>query len=351
MTGKLDSLKRAIEVFSPGVIMLQETKSKKQGKLKLKGFLVFEKLRDNNEGGGLMSIIHENLKPIQISDDHSEFLVVDIGGNFGAIRTINCYGPQETAPIEARTQFFIELESRIISAKSSEKYICIEFDANSKLGNGIIKDDPHEMSQNGKLLHDLISRQNLKVVNSTDKCFGTITRYKKTKRGTEESVIDFFIVCEELFQNIVKMLIDEQRQYVLSRFYKCKNRISIVESDHNLLVLYLSFKWSQTMKVERKEIYTLRNEDCQKLFKENTSNDKNLIQVLKDQDISKAGGKWMKQVKHLISKSFKKVRVSNKCEKLDKTKSDLFCSRVKMKSVCANSSSLNKDEQQLWSPI
>ena len=203
----------------------------------------------------------------------------------------------------------------------------------------------HEMSQNGKLLHDLNSRQHLKVVNSPDKCFGTITRYKKTKRGTEESVIDFFIVCEELFQNIVKMLIDEQRQYVLSRFYKCKNRISIVESDHNLLVLYLSFKWSQTMKVERKEIYTLRNEDCQKLFKENTSNDKNLIQVLKDQDISKAGGKWMKQVKHQISKSFKKVRVSNKCEKLDKTKRDLFSSREKLKSDLANSSSLNKDEQ------
>ena len=48
-----------------------------------------------------------------------------------------------------------------------------------------------------------------------DKCFGIITRFKKTKRGTEESVIDYFVVCPELFQNIVKMMIDEQRIHVL----------------------------------------------------------------------------------------------------------------------------------------
>ena len=211
MTGKLDSLKRVIEVFCPGVIMLQETKLKKQGKIKLKGFIIFEKNRDDNEGGGLMSIVHENLKPILISDDHSEFLIVDIGGNFGSIRTINCYGPQETQPLEARTEFFIELETRIISAKTSGKLICIECDANSKLGKGLIRGDPNEMSQNGKLMSNLVTRQNLIVVNSTDKCFGIITRFKKTKRGTEESVIDYFVVCQELFQNIVKMLVDEQR--------------------------------------------------------------------------------------------------------------------------------------------
>ena len=53
LTGKIDSLKRAIEVFSPGVIMLQETKVKKQGKIKLKGYVVFEKIRQNNEGVAL----------------------------------------------------------------------------------------------------------------------------------------------------------------------------------------------------------------------------------------------------------------------------------------------------------
>ena len=89
LTGKIDSLKRTIQVFQPGVIMLQETKVKKEGKLKLANFTVFEKLRENNEGGGLMTIVHDNMKPILIPDEHSEFLEVDISGNFGSIRTIN----------------------------------------------------------------------------------------------------------------------------------------------------------------------------------------------------------------------------------------------------------------------
>ena len=50
LTGKVDDLKRMISVFNPAVLMLQETKTKKTGKIKLENFIVFEKLRDNNDG-------------------------------------------------------------------------------------------------------------------------------------------------------------------------------------------------------------------------------------------------------------------------------------------------------------
>ena len=70
---------------------------------------------------------------------------MDINGNFRSLRTINTYGPQENLPLEVRTEYFIELESRIISAKTNGKLICLQFDANSKLGNGIIKGDPQLM--------------------------------------------------------------------------------------------------------------------------------------------------------------------------------------------------------------
>ena len=200
--------------------MMQETRLKKQGKTTFKGYIVFEKYRENHNGGGLMSVIHENLNPISIHDDNSEFLVVDIVGNFGEIRTINCYGPQENLALESRRDFFVELEKRIISAKSENKMICIECDANSKLGNSWIVGDPHDISANGKLLGEIITRQNLVVVNSTEKCQGLITRYKKTVNGEEKSVLDYFIVCQELFQNTIKMTVDEERQYTLSRFYK-----------------------------------------------------------------------------------------------------------------------------------
>ena len=122
-------------------------------------------MQDDNNLDFTMSIVHENLKPILIPDEHSEFLVVDISGNFGDIRTINCYGPQENLSVEIRTEFFIELEARIISAKTAARMICIEFDANSKVGGGKIKGDPNEMSPNGNILTDMFARQNLIIVN------------------------------------------------------------------------------------------------------------------------------------------------------------------------------------------
>ena len=198
--------------------MLQETKVKKPGTVKLKDFTIFEKLRENNMGGGLMTIVHENMQPILIPDEHSEFLEVDIAGDFGSIRTINLYGPQENLSLESRTDYFIELESRIISARENHKLICLQYDANSKIGKNLIPGDPHEMSSNGKLLFDILTRQNMIIVNATDKCSGIITRIKKTVRGVEQSVIDYFVVCLELFQKIVKMTVDESRIYVLSRF-------------------------------------------------------------------------------------------------------------------------------------
>ena len=42
------------------------------------------------------------------------------------------------------------------------------------------------MSANGRIFSDVVTRQNLIIDNSTDKCFGVITRYKKTVRGTEK---------------------------------------------------------------------------------------------------------------------------------------------------------------------
>ena len=70
-----------------------------------------------------------------------------------------------------------------------------------------------------------MKRQNLVTVNSTEKCEGVITRYKKTVGAVEKSVSDYFLVCRDLCQNIVKMKIEEDRQYVLSRWIKELNHL------------------------------------------------------------------------------------------------------------------------------
>ena len=145
---------------------------------------------------------------------------------------------------------------------------------------------------------------------------------------------------------IMKMVIDEQRHYVLTRFYKHKTTTTKVPSDHNIMALYLNFKWCQKIKVDRKEVYNLRNYECQQIFSENTSNHPKLLDALRNKDIFKGGAKWIKEVQHLITKSFKKIRISNtQGKKLDKKTSNLFSKRETLKKRISKTLDEEKKEE------
>jgi hypothetical protein len=260
----VDSLVQAIDVLSAGIVLLQETKLYRQGKLELKGFIIFEKLRKYGCGGGLLTAIHENLNPILVENDEelTDILVVDIKPkNDLAIRIFNCYGPQEYQRkkndpeldvTEDNKAFFLKLQTEIKLAKQSDKHICIQMDANSKFGKDVIQNDPNEnMSENGKILFDLIKCEDLVLVNSTNKCYGTVTRYRKTVKRTERAAIDFFILCRRLYEMLVKMTIDKERNMVMKKFSMKNGEKKITESDHNLMWCEFRLQWSTFIKKDR----------------------------------------------------------------------------------------------------
>jgi hypothetical protein len=84
LLNKKESLLRNVKVFNPGVILIQETKAKRKNKIKLENYVTFEYVRKDRGGGGLLTAIHKNLKPVSIgSDDDNEVIVVeaDVGRN------------------------------------------------------------------------------------------------------------------------------------------------------------------------------------------------------------------------------------------------------------------------------
>ena len=81
---------------------------------------------------------------------------------------------------------------------------CMELDANAKVGE-IIENNPQlSISQIGRLLKDIIERNNLILVNGNDKCEGEITRQKMKKGNLEKSILDYFIVYKEFFLLVMK---------------------------------------------------------------------------------------------------------------------------------------------------
>ena len=117
----------------------------------MENYEVFEAIRKKQSGGTLLGV-HKALNPTLIEEfaEDFELLVVELKIGNKEIWIITGYGPQETWPEEQRLPFFHALEQQIVKAELQGKSIFIEMDSNSKLGQEIISDDPHNQSQNGK---------------------------------------------------------------------------------------------------------------------------------------------------------------------------------------------------------
>ena len=75
------------------------------------------------------------------------------------------YGPQENWDDKERLPFYTALEKEIASGELEGKSTIIAFDANGKLGQKYIPNDPKEMSKNGKVLAAIVEIHALSVVN------------------------------------------------------------------------------------------------------------------------------------------------------------------------------------------
>ena len=149
------------------------------------------------------------------------------------------------------------------------------------------------------------------------KCTGNITRRRVTNDTTEESIIDFVISNENLENKIESLLIDENKDHALIKITKTRDGIKKTESDHNSMITKLKFNWSRQQKKDRVEIYNLKNKDCQAKFKSKTSTTSELSSIfLQDKDLNSCTKKFIKRLNGVISKCFRKCRITDIGERL-----------------------------------
>ena len=224
LKSKLKIFKNELKRSNAGIFTLQETHYSTKGRMALEGFEIFEAIRKGKQGGGTMIGVHKALSPVLITElnDPFELLVVEIKLGNREIRVMSGYGPQENWSPEQREPFFRAFEEEIIKAYLAGKSMLIEADFNSKLDKEYIPNDPHDQDKNGKLLADIIRRQNLCVANGLVVCQGTITRKRTTTRRTEESVISYVIVSDDLVDKIKAVKIDEKENMYLPESLKLK---------------------------------------------------------------------------------------------------------------------------------
>ena len=83
-------------------------------------------------------------------------------------------------------------------------------------------------------------------MNSSDnKCKGEIIRRRITNEVKEESIIDFVIVCHGMEEIISEVVIDEEKNLVLTRHSKTKNGVKVKQSDHMSIITQVKSTWNK----------------------------------------------------------------------------------------------------------
>ena len=293
---------------------MQETKYNRMGLVKLPGYQLFEKIRKNKGGGGLLTCVDSNLNPVLVTNckDDTELLTVEVNIDTKKIRIINGYGPQEDDNLQDILAFWQEFESEVIRAKDDGCLVLIEMDANAKVGKNIIDGDSHSTSNNGKLLIDIIERQDLIIGNSLEICKGVVTRERVVENNTEKSTIDYIIVCSELAEYMTEMMVDEDRVHTLARYVKRKDGGKIVKSDHNILWGKFSLIFHRKSQKIRNEHFLFKCMDSKQIFFEETNSTKALSTSFQgNKDFLKCSEAFFKTLNGIFHKCFKKVRIKD----------------------------------------
>ena len=312
LNSKWESFISVLKHFKgPTCVMLQETKLNSKLQNKLIGYQVFQAER-KKEGGGILTAVEGSLPALVISEGQGdvEILVVEVTVNNLRIRLINAYGPQETESKNKIADFWSELELEIVKSRNEGCLIIIEMDANAKLGSGVIPKDPNVMSCNGKLMWDVLNRQNLQCLNADPRCSGTITRYRKTIVGEEKAVLDYIVVCEEMYSYFQVMQVDEKRVLTLSKVATSSGKRVKKVSDHNIIFAAFNLRFSRSCKKKRIELFDFKDLDSQRIFHDLTSDSKILRSLAVDPlSPESKSRKFFGEFKNLCYRSFKKIRI------------------------------------------
>ena len=76
--------------------------------------------------------------------------------------------------------------------------------------------------------------------------------------------------------------------------------------------LELDMSWNSKIIQKRKEVYNLRNRECQRNFLEYINNCDILTKSLVQKDVQTGGRLWIKNIKYIIMQTFRKVRLTYK---------------------------------------
>ena len=161
-----------IKELKPKAWTLQETKLKGNETIPCEvtsSYQVYYRNRQDSQGGGVALGVEKDLRSTLIREGEHEIeaISVKIFLKELELRVITAYGPQENALKVQKEKFWEFIEEEINNTELEGDGVIIQMDGNLHAGPELIKGDPNNQNQNGKLFCEFLARNpQLIVVNS-----------------------------------------------------------------------------------------------------------------------------------------------------------------------------------------
>ena len=140
------------------------------------------------------------------------------------------------------------------------------------------------------------------------------------------------MVNAKLSPFLKKMVIDEKRQFSLINFAQYKKNKRVIETDHNGMLLDIKISFS-SKRLERKEMFNLKNKICQEAFWKETETNEDLLKCFQNElPLNVQSKKWLKAFNSILYKCFRKVRICESKKKLQNGENNLINERIRLKS-------------------
>ena len=144
--------------------------------INIDGYVTYEHTR-TEEGGGMSLSALTELRPAFVRDGGEAVEALTVNINLKQI-TLSCntaYGPQDSAPMNKKAEFWKYLEEEFERANKEGNGFIIQGDMNAWLGPEVLPSDTRKQNQNGKMLVTLVKSNKLTIVNTLSICQGTTT--------------------------------------------------------------------------------------------------------------------------------------------------------------------------------
>ena len=246
-----------LETLEPGIFVLTETKVCKGKVFDFTNYNYINRNGTKGQGGLVCAVKKGTFESIRnvSTTDCDNILVCRIEYRDEVVRVICVYGPQETDDSDNRNDFYQSLSIEVEKTLHANEKPIIVGDFNAKLVSE--EGNPVPDSPNGGLLHQVLSRYQLQVMNFSAKCSGKWTWSRVVEGVLQRSVLDYFITDSDMEVSVLKMDIDEEKIHCPFHIEKVKGGQKLTYSDHSPIIVDLNIlhtRKNPAKKIERRVI-------------------------------------------------------------------------------------------------